>query len=97
MAANPAPTSNCGGALQAFQGGTQVKLTGGSLAPQPVTQPTTCTITVKVTAGAVGSYANTIAPVNFASSAGTIAGNATAELHHHHRHHRQQGVRPTAR
>ncbi len=81
LAANPAPTSNCGGALQAFPGGTQVKLTGGSLAPRPdASQQTTCTITVKVTAGAVGSYANTIAPVNFASSAGTIAGNATAGL-----------------
>ncbi len=81
LAANPAATNNCGGALQAFPGGNQVILTGGTVATRPnASEYTECTITVKVTGTTVGTHTNTITPANFSSSAGTIPANVTANL-----------------
>ncbi|MFK7940732.1 MAG: autotransporter domain-containing protein [Roseovarius sp.] len=54
--ATPAVTANtCGGTLSAPDGGSAVALSGGTLAPGG-----SCSISVAVTTGTVGSFANTI-------------------------------------
>lgn len=64
IAAAPAPTNSCGGSLSAVSGATSVTLTGGALAAGAAS----CTVTVPVTAGALGTYAN--GPANITSSTG---------------------------
>jgi uncharacterized repeat protein (TIGR01451 family)/fimbrial isopeptide formation D2 family protein len=81
LAANPAPTNNCGGTLQAYPGASQISLTGASLAARPdSSQDTSCSITVKVTGTTLGSFQNIIHPGDFTSSGGTLSANATATL-----------------
>ncbi|MCG8090719.1 MAG: hypothetical protein AB2767_17135 [Candidatus Thiodiazotropha taylori] len=73
LAANPAALNECGGTLQAFPGDTSLILTGGSLNPRPDDQiQASCQIRVQVTGTTPGVYLNTINPVDFSSSAGTI-------------------------
>lgn len=64
IAAAPAPSNSCGGTLTAVAGGTSVTLAGGSLAAGTAA----CTVTVPVTAGALGVYTN--GPGNITSSTG---------------------------
>ncbi len=81
LAANPAATSTCGGALQAFPGDTKVMLTGGTLNPRPdASQETTCTITVRVTGTAVGTYNNTISGATYGPGPKPISNSNTATL-----------------
>lgn len=62
VAATPAPTNSCGGAVTTVSGA--VALVGGSLAAGVAS----CTISVPVIAGSVGLYTN--GPANFTSSTG---------------------------
>jgi len=81
LAANPAATNTCGGTLQAYPGGNQVILNGGTVATRPNgSEYTECTITVKVTGTTVGTHTNTVATTDFSSSAGTIPSNVSANL-----------------
>ncbi len=81
LAANPSATNSCGGALVASPGANQITLAGGTLVARPdASQQSSCTMTVRVTATAVGTYTNTITPANFSSSAGSIPANVTASL-----------------
>jgi len=64
IAAVAAPGNSCGGTVTAVHGGSSVALVGGSLAAGAAS----CTVTVPVTAGAPGLYAN--GPANITSSTG---------------------------
>ena len=69
LAANPAAATTCGGSLQAFPNGSQVILTGGTVAARPVgNQESTCTITAVVTGTTLGLKVNTINPADFSNA-----------------------------
>jgi uncharacterized repeat protein (TIGR01451 family) len=73
LASNPAATNSCSppGSLQAFPNGTQIALTGGTVASRPVgNQESTCAITVRVTGASTGVFANTINPADFSNAQG---------------------------
>ncbi len=81
LAADPAASNGCNGDLQAFPGGNQIVLTGGSLTPRPDSSVDTyCTIQVQVTGSIVGVYTNTIEPTDFSSSAGTVPNSVSDTL-----------------
>ncbi|MBK9614340.1 MAG: DUF11 domain-containing protein [Uliginosibacterium sp.] len=81
LAANPAATNSCGGTLQAFPGSTAVVLSGGSVAARPnASQQSSCAISIKVTAGATGTYANTIQSSDFSTAEGVTIADASANL-----------------
>jgi len=81
LAANPAATNSCNGTLQAFPGGSQLKLTNGTVAARPdSSQETTCTITARVTGTAVGTYNNTISGATYGLVPSTIPDSNTATL-----------------
>ncbi len=82
LAANPAPTNGCGGALQAFPSDVVVKLTGGTIAARPAaSQDSSCAISVKVTGTALGTKTNVIAPADFTSAEGvSIPASVSANL-----------------
>lgn len=71
----PSASTTCGGAVTAVAGGSTVSLANGSTLPAG-----SCTITVNVTAAAVGTYINTIPAGALQTSAGNNAGPATAPL-----------------
>ncbi len=73
--ANPpnASTTCAGGALVANAGGSTVSMTGGTIPAAVSGVPGTCTIKVNVTAGAPGSYTNTL----IADALVTTGGNNT--------------------
>lgn len=81
LAANPDPSSDCGGSLATFPGSNQLVLTGGSVAARGAESvDVACTIRVRVTGSAIGTYTNTIDPGDFDSSGGTIPGPVSANL-----------------
>jgi large repetitive protein len=71
----PNATTTCGGTFAPVAGATSVTLAGGS-----VIAANFCTVTVNVTAAAVGSYANIIPVGALSSSAGTNAVATSADL-----------------
>jgi uncharacterized repeat protein (TIGR01451 family) len=74
--ANPAGVTNsCGGGVTATPGAGSVALVGGSVIGANI-----CTITVNVTATALGNYNNTIPAGGLTSSGGTNANAAQADL-----------------
>ncbi len=75
-AAVPAVTNTCGGTVTAAAGGGSMFLSNGSLAGGA-----SCTVTVNVTAGAVGNYVNTSTAVSHLINGVNFGGNsATATL-----------------
>jgi uncharacterized repeat protein (TIGR01451 family) len=71
LAASPLATNTCGGVLQAFPNGTQVILTGGTVASRPIAaQDSNCVITARVTGTALGLKTNTINPADFSTTQG---------------------------
>ena len=81
LAADPSPTSTCGGSLSAFPGGNQIVLTGGTVPARPTASiDVACTITVRVTGNTLGTYTNTVNPGDFSSSGGTIPAPVSANL-----------------
>jgi len=75
VAATPGLSTTCGGAVSAPAGGSTVTLASGSTLAAG-----TCTITVTVTAPAVGTYVNTIPANALQSSAGNNLAPASATL-----------------
>jgi large repetitive protein len=71
----PGATNTCGGSLVAAAGGTSVALSGAVIPAANI-----CTVSVQVTAAAVGNYTNTLAVGALATSAGSNASAATADL-----------------
>jgi uncharacterized repeat protein (TIGR01451 family) len=71
----PNATSTCGGTFTPAAGATSVSLSGGA-----VIAANFCTVTVNVTAAAVGSYANIIPVGALSSSAGTNSVATSADL-----------------
>ena len=82
LAANPSPTSSCGGTLQAFPSDNQIILSGGGVAKRPdESQESSCVVTVQVTGTELGSYTNTIHPADFSDAQGlAIPANVSAVL-----------------
>jgi hypothetical protein len=77
VAATPAASTTCGGAVTAVAGAASVSLAAsGSAIPANAS----CTVTVNVTSAAAGSYVNTIAAGALATSAGSNAAAASATL-----------------
>jgi len=75
IGATPGAATTCGGAVTATAGGSTVTLANGSTLPAGI-----CTISVNVTAAAVGTYLNTIPAGALQTSAGNNAAAATAAL-----------------
>ena len=76
VAAVPNLATTCGGGpASAVAGGTTVTLANGSTIPSG-----SCTITVDVTAAAVGTYTNTILADDLKTNTGTNASPASATL-----------------
>ncbi|HVO52005.1 MAG TPA: DUF11 domain-containing protein, partial [Thermoanaerobaculia bacterium] len=71
LAANPAATNGCGGALQAIPNDTHVVLTNGTVLARPAgNQESTCAITVRVTGSVLGLHTNTINVTDFSNAQG---------------------------
>jgi uncharacterized repeat protein (TIGR01451 family) len=75
VAASPGTTNSCGGVLTAVAASGSVNLTGGSVLGANI-----CTITVNITATAMGNFNNFIPPGALTSSGGTNADAAQADL-----------------
>jgi len=76
VAPTPGVSTTCGGTATATAGGTTVSLASGSTMPASGS----CTISVNVTAAAVGSYVNTIPIGALQTTAGNNAAPASATL-----------------
>lgn len=72
-AAVPAVTNSCGGSVSAIAGGASMNLASGSLAGGA-----SCTVTVNVTAGAVGNYANTSTAISHVLNGVAYGGNSAS-------------------
>ncbi|XAH23732.1 IPTL-CTERM sorting domain-containing protein [Xylophilus sp. GW821-FHT01B05] len=82
LAANPAATNTCGGALQAAPGDNKIVLTGAAVAARPdAAVDSSCTVTARVTGSALGTYTNTITPAQLVTaSTAQIAADVSANL-----------------
>lgn len=81
LAANPGAVNTCGGTLDAFPNGSQIKLTGGSIIARGDTSAaSSCYVEVSVTGSKPGSYFNTVLKSQFSSSGGSLSADVSDTL-----------------